>query len=110
MLESKFTCDSAYKLALRDDPDGRDAWRQIHQDSYGINVGFGQAERVGAESRGWSVGDIDFIMLSAFKVAPTPVVEALEGDVFVKFVKSGSVVIELEDGVHRFGPGSLVIT
>ena len=110
MIESEFSPCGFHELALTDNPDGREEWRRITNDTAGMRYEFGQGASVGTRARTWALGGLDLVHLSAVNLSLRPDPVALEDHMFIKLVTSGVLLISLKGDVQRFSAGSLVVT
>jgi AraC-like DNA-binding protein len=110
MAEKTFPRSDIYDVTLSEDPDGRIVWQSLNSETQRMAFQFGRDAAGQARSRSWSLGNLDFIALTAENMSLTPVDAALEGNVFLKLVRSGSMQVVSKGEERRFDAGSLLIT
>jgi AraC-like DNA-binding protein len=98
------------EMVLNDSADGREEWRRVNSDTVGVSFEFQREASAGTSAKLWMLGGFDFIHLKAVNLSLVPNPSALESYVFLKLVKSGTMLVESRAGEQTFHAGSLVLT
>jgi AraC-like DNA-binding protein len=95
--------------ALTDTVDGNRERRKIYSDAYGMNFEFEAGGCIGTSTKSWLLGELDFIMLDVAHLSLPPPPDHLEDYMFLKMVKAGSLMVQLQERTRRFDAGSILI-